>query len=49
MACGRTDEANFEIIKRTVNDIVLIYIQAGWGCSFKLLPFLGRCQTKYNP
>jgi len=24
MACGRTDEANFEIIKRTVNDIVLI-------------------------
>ena len=24
MACGRTDEANFEIIKRTVTDIVLI-------------------------
>ena len=24
MACGRTDEANFEIIKRTVNDIVLV-------------------------
>jgi threonine dehydratase len=24
MACGRTDEANFEIIKRTVSDIVLI-------------------------
>ena len=24
IACGRTDEANFEIIKRTVNDIVLV-------------------------
>ena len=24
MACGKTDEANFEIIKRTVDDIVLI-------------------------
>jgi threonine dehydratase len=24
MACGRTDEANFEIIRRTVDDIVLI-------------------------
>ena len=24
MACGRTDEANFEIIRRTVDDVVLI-------------------------